>query len=93
MILLRRRDRRGRTEDRRDLGYSAQPPAGRSLQRIALSPSRCGHEGELLPLEHGFSVRMVIEDLDGDVSVTTWVIEFTVTTFAYDLATGQRAAE
>jgi hypothetical protein len=40
--------------------------------------------GEPLPLEHGFPVRMVVPGLYGYVSATKWVRELKVTTFAED---------
>jgi len=40
--------------------------------------------GEPLPLEHGFPVRMVVPGLYGYVSATKWVTELKVTTFADD---------
>jgi DMSO/TMAO reductase YedYZ molybdopterin-dependent catalytic subunit len=41
--------------------------------------------GEPLPLEHGFPVRMVVPGLYGYVSATKWVVELELTTFdAYD---------
>lgn len=42
--------------------------------------------GEPLPLEHGFPVRMVVPGLYGYVSATKWVTQLTVTTFAQDEA-------
>ncbi|WP_240642457.1 molybdopterin-dependent oxidoreductase [Microbacterium sulfonylureivorans] len=42
--------------------------------------------GEPLPLEHGFPVRMVVPGLYGYVSATKWITELTVTTFAADEA-------
>ncbi|MET0974231.1 MAG: molybdopterin-dependent oxidoreductase [Leifsonia sp.] len=44
-----------------------------------------GMNGEPLPLEHGFPVRMVVPGLYGYVSATKWVTELKVTTFAKDL--------
>lgn len=41
-----------------------------------------GMNGEPLPLEHGFPVRMVVPGLYGYVSGTKWVTEWEVTTFA-----------
>ena len=38
--------------------------------------------GEPLPLEHGFPVRMVVPGLYGYVSATKWLTELKVTTFA-----------
>lgn len=40
-----------------------------------------GMNGEPLPAEHGFPVRMVVPGLYGYVSATKWVIEMEVTTF------------
>jgi DMSO/TMAO reductase YedYZ molybdopterin-dependent catalytic subunit len=40
--------------------------------------------GDPLPLEHGFPVRMVVPGLYGYVSATKWLVELTVTTFAKD---------
>lgn len=42
--------------------------------------------GEPLPLEHGFPVRMVVPGLYGYVSATKWLRQLTVTTFAADEA-------
>ena len=42
--------------------------------------------GEPLPLEHGFPVRMVVPGLYGYVSATKWLTELQVTTFAADEA-------
>lgn len=43
-----------------------------------------GMNGEPLPLEHGFPVRMVVPGLYGYVSATKWVVELKVTTYAAD---------
>jgi DMSO/TMAO reductase YedYZ molybdopterin-dependent catalytic subunit len=45
-----------------------------------------GMNGEPLPLEHGFPVRMVVPGLYGYVSATKWVVELSVTTFATETA-------
>ena len=45
-----------------------------------------GMNGEPLPPEHGFPVRLVVPGLYGFVSATKWVTELKVTTFAEDLA-------
>ena len=42
--------------------------------------------GEPLPLEHGFPVRMIVPGLYGYVSATKWLTELKVTTFAKDEA-------
>jgi DMSO/TMAO reductase YedYZ molybdopterin-dependent catalytic subunit len=41
-----------------------------------------GMNGEALPQEHGFPVRMVVPGLYGYVSATKWVTDMEVTTFA-----------
>ncbi|WP_158863311.1 molybdopterin-dependent oxidoreductase [Leifsonia sp. AG29] len=41
-----------------------------------------GMNGEPLPLEHGYPVRMVVPGLYGYVSATKWVVELEVTRFA-----------
>ncbi|MFC9917294.1 molybdopterin-dependent oxidoreductase [Agromyces binzhouensis] len=45
-----------------------------------------GMNGEPLPLEHGFPVRMVVPGLYGYVSATKWLTRLQVTTFAADEA-------
>jgi DMSO/TMAO reductase YedYZ molybdopterin-dependent catalytic subunit len=45
-----------------------------------------GMNGEPLPIEHGFPVRMVVPGLYGYVSATKWVTSLKVTTFAEDEA-------
>ncbi|WP_457967639.1 molybdopterin-dependent oxidoreductase [Arthrobacter sp. D1-29] len=45
-----------------------------------------GMNGEPLPLEHGFPVRLVVPGLYGYVSATKWLTELKVTTFADDTA-------
>jgi len=47
--------------------------------------------GEPLPLEHGFPVRMVVPGLYGYVSATKWLVDLELTTFeAYDAYWVQR---
>jgi DMSO/TMAO reductase YedYZ molybdopterin-dependent catalytic subunit len=41
-----------------------------------------GMNGEPLPLDHGFPVRMVVPGLYGYVSATKWIVDFEVTRFA-----------
>ncbi|OFI36670.1 oxidoreductase [Arthrobacter sp. SW1] len=43
-----------------------------------------GMNGEALPLEHGFPVRMIVPGLYGYVSATKWLTELKVTRFADD---------
>jgi DMSO/TMAO reductase YedYZ molybdopterin-dependent catalytic subunit len=45
-----------------------------------------GMNGEPLPLEHGFPVRMVVPGLYGYVSATKWVVELRVSTFQEETA-------
>jgi DMSO/TMAO reductase YedYZ molybdopterin-dependent catalytic subunit len=45
-----------------------------------------GMNGEPLPIEHGFPVRMVIPGLYGFISATKWVTKITATTYADDPA-------
>ena len=45
-----------------------------------------GMNGEPLPFEHGFPVRMVVPGLYGYVSATKWVVDLEVTRFADDEA-------
>ncbi|MCC3280578.1 molybdopterin-dependent oxidoreductase [Arthrobacter sp. zg-Y40] len=66
-------------------GWSASTPLE------ALTDSRdallaVGMNGEPLPLEHGFPVRLVVPGLYGYVSATKWVTELRVTRFADDTA-------
>ena len=42
--------------------------------------------GEPLPVEHGFPVRMVVPGLYGYVSATKWVVDWNITTFAEQTA-------
>jgi DMSO/TMAO reductase YedYZ molybdopterin-dependent catalytic subunit len=43
-----------------------------------------GMNGDPLPLEHGFPVRMIVPGLYGYVSATKWLTELRLTTFAKD---------
>jgi DMSO/TMAO reductase YedYZ molybdopterin-dependent catalytic subunit len=45
-----------------------------------------GMNGEPLPVEHGFPVRMVVPGLYGYVSACKWIVELEATTFAADRA-------
>ena len=54
---------------------------------VLLEPDRgamlaVGMNGEALPLEHGFPVRMVVPGLYGYVSATKWITDLELTTFA-----------
>jgi DMSO/TMAO reductase YedYZ molybdopterin-dependent catalytic subunit len=66
-------------------GFTAGTPLD-----VLLEPDRdcllaVGMNGEPLPIEHGFPVRMVVPGLYGYVSATKWVVELKVTTFADDV--------
>jgi hypothetical protein len=63
-------------------GWTAGTPT-----EVLLEPDRgallaIGMNGEALPPEHGFPVRMVVPGLYGYVSATKWVTDIEVTTFA-----------
>lgn len=54
---------------------------------VLLEPDRgallaVGMNGQPLPLEHGYPVRMVVPGLYGYVSATKWVVDLELTTFA-----------
>jgi len=63
-------------------GWTAGTPVD-----VLLEPGRgallaVGMNGEALPTEHGFPVRMVVPGLYGYVSATKWVTDLELTTFA-----------
>ncbi|WP_427018792.1 molybdopterin-dependent oxidoreductase [Pseudarthrobacter sp. P1] len=62
-------------------GFSASTPLP-ILQDGRDAILAIGMNGEPLPLEHGFPVRMVVPGLYGYVSATKWVVDLEVTTFA-----------
>ncbi len=62
-------------------GFSASTPLP-VLQDDRDAMLAIGMNGEPLPLEHGFPVRMVVPGLYGFVSATKWVVDLEVTTFA-----------
>lgn len=62
-------------------GFSASTPLEVLLdERDAMLA--IGMNGEPLPLEHGYPVRMVVPGLYGFVSATKWVVDLEVTRFA-----------
>ena len=67
-------------------GFSASTPIEVLQDENTDALLAVGMNGEPLPLQHGFPVRMVVPGLYGYVSATKWVIELKVTTFADDLA-------
>jgi DMSO/TMAO reductase YedYZ molybdopterin-dependent catalytic subunit len=67
-------------------GWTASTPLS-----VLTDPNReamlaIGMNGEPLPIEHGFPVRMVVPGLYGYVSATKWVTSLRVTTYAKDQA-------
>lgn len=63
-------------------GWTAGTPTA-----VVLEPERgallaVGMNGEALPVEHGFPVRMVVPGLYGYVSATKWLVDLELTTFA-----------
>lgn len=67
-------------------GFTASTPLDVLLDEGRASIFAVGMNGEPLPLEHGFPVRMVVPGLYGYVSATKWVTELKVTRFADDFA-------
>ncbi|MEW1955132.1 molybdopterin-dependent oxidoreductase [Terrabacter sp. NPDC080008] len=66
-------------------GFTASTPlSALTDDRNALLAIRMN--GEPLPFEHGFPVRVVVPGLYGYVSATKWVTELKVTTYAADVA-------
>ncbi|MEO8219970.1 MAG: molybdopterin-dependent oxidoreductase [Specibacter sp.] len=62
-------------------GFSASTPLP-VLQDDRNAMLAVGMNGEPLPFDHGFPVRMVVPGLYGFVSATKWVVDLEVTTFA-----------
>jgi DMSO/TMAO reductase YedYZ molybdopterin-dependent catalytic subunit len=67
-------------------GFTASTPLDALTDRHRDAILAVGMNGEPLPLEHGFPVRMVVPGLYGYVSATKWLTELKVTTFAKDQA-------
>jgi DMSO/TMAO reductase YedYZ molybdopterin-dependent catalytic subunit len=67
-------------------GYTASTPLTSLTDDGVDAILAVGMNGEPLPLEHGFPVRMVVPGLYGYVSATKWLTELKVTTFAQDEA-------
>ncbi len=65
-------------------GFTAGTPLGALTDPKREALLAVGMNGEPLPLEHGFPVRMVVPGLYGYVSATKWVRTLKVTTFAAD---------
>src|SRR5690606_34272343 len=62
-------------------GFTASTPLEILLEEDRDCLLAVGMNGEPLPPEHGFPVRMVVPGLFGYVSATKWVTELHVTTF------------
>ena len=67
-------------------GYTASTPLSALTDENLDAILAVAMNGEPLPLEHGFPVRMVVPGLYGYVSATKWLTQLTVTTFADDEA-------
>lgn len=67
-------------------GYTASTPLSALTDSGRDAILAVAMNGEPLPLEHGFPVRMVVPGLYGYVSATKWLTELKVTTFAQDEA-------
>jgi DMSO/TMAO reductase YedYZ molybdopterin-dependent catalytic subunit len=67
-------------------GFTASTPLNALTDSHRDAILAVGMNGEPLPLEHGFPVRMVVPGLYGYVSATKWLTELKVTTFAADQA-------
>jgi DMSO/TMAO reductase YedYZ molybdopterin-dependent catalytic subunit len=67
-------------------GFTASTPLSSLTDPSLNAILAVGMNGEPLPLEHGFPVRMVVPGLYGYVSATKWLTELKVTTFAADTA-------
>ncbi|MBC7519163.1 MAG: molybdopterin-dependent oxidoreductase [Microbacteriaceae bacterium] len=66
-------------------GFTASTPLSILTDADTAALLAVGMNGALLPLDHGFPVRMVVPGLFGYVSATKWVVELKVTTFAKDM--------
>jgi DMSO/TMAO reductase YedYZ molybdopterin-dependent catalytic subunit len=67
-------------------GWTASTPLEVLQDESRNSLLAVGMNGEPLPLEHGFPVRMVVPGLYGYVSATKWVVELKLTRFADEAA-------
>ncbi|HEY5978453.1 MAG TPA: molybdopterin-dependent oxidoreductase [Microlunatus sp.] len=65
-------------------GWTAGTPLAALTDPDRLALLAVGMNGEALPIEHGYPVRMVVPGLYGYVSATKWVRELKITTFAED---------
>ncbi|WP_368499814.1 molybdopterin-dependent oxidoreductase [Herbiconiux sp. A18JL235] len=67
-------------------GFTASTPLSSLTDENLDAILAVAMNGEPLPFEHGFPVRMVVPGLYGYVSATKWLTELKVTTFADDEA-------
>ncbi len=67
-------------------GWTASTPLSTLTDPNREAMLAIGMNGEPLPLEHGFPVRMVVPGLYGYVSATKWVTSLRVTTYAEEQA-------
>ena len=67
-------------------GWTASTPLEVLQDENRNSLLAVGMNGEPLPLEHGFPVRMVVPGLYGYVSATKWIVELGLTRFADETA-------
>jgi DMSO/TMAO reductase YedYZ molybdopterin-dependent catalytic subunit len=67
-------------------GYTASTPLESLTDDATDAILAVAMNGEPLPIEHGFPVRMVVPGLYGYVSATKWLTQLTVTTFDADEA-------
>ena len=65
-------------------GWTCSTPLDGLVEREPLLA--IGMNGEPLPIEHGFPVRMIIPGLYGFISATKWVTRISATTYAQDPA-------
>lgn len=63
-------------------GWTSGTPVAAAQDRARGTMLAIGMNGEPLPLEHGFPVRLVTPGLYGYVSATKWVVDIEVTTWA-----------
>ena len=67
-------------------GFTAGTPLSVLMEEDRDSILAVSMNGEALPLEHGFPVRMVVPGLYGYVSATKWVTELKLTRFSAETA-------
>ena len=67
-------------------GWTASTPLSALTDPQREAVLAIGMNGEPLPIEHGFPVRMVVPGLYGFVSATKWVTSLRVTTYAEEQA-------